>query len=304
MKNRGVVFNIQRFSVHDGPGIRTTVFLKGCFLRCPWCHNPEGINPYPELVYRKELCSNSCNECLYVCPLKVDPRKELRMLNNSRCIVNCRRCVDICPTRAIDVIGREMEIQEVLNEVMKDNVFYEVSNGGVTISGGEPLLQGEFTLFLVEALKAANLHVVVETCGFGNSQLISNLIQSVDMVILDIKYGLPEEYEKNVGVKNGKMLFRNLEMIFYSEVKKVIRFPCIPGYTDSMENILAICDLLQRYKIVNIARVEILPYNRLGICKYVWLGYEEPVVQQDYKVSLSEVCRLLEKSTGGSCVVY
>jgi len=298
----GLIFGIKRFSTNDGPGIRTTVFLKGCPLRCPWCHNPEGQRFYPELLFSESRCIEGCEECLKICPSNIDPRIELNRLQSNRCIIECGKCTEVCPTEAITIGGNVVGVEDVLRTVLSDRIFYEVSGGGVTLSGGEPLSGKAFTLALLHSLKTNGIHIAVETCCYGAPSIVQSLINYVDLFIIDIKFGRPEDYERYASAKDGSLVFRNLRYLMQSKVPKTIRFPCVPGYTDSVENIKAIVNELASYQIENLLRFEVLPYNRLGEGKYISLGRRPPVVPKAYQLNPFQIAEML-KCLGSTVVV-
>jgi len=291
-ERRGLIFGIKKFSLNDGPGIRTTVFIKGCPLRCPWCHNPEGLNSYPELFFNAIRCLN-CKECIKACPYNIDLHTELNKAQNNMCVIKCGKCVAACPTEAISIIGKNLEVGDVLREVLSDIVFYQVSGGGVTLSGGEPLSGGEFTLDILRSLKSKGLHVAIETCCYGNHDLLRKIIDYVDLFIVDVKFGKPEDYEKYVSAGNGALVFENLHFILQSKVPKIIRFPCIPGYTDNVENVQAIVREITLQQVENLQRIEILPYNALGEGKYRSLGYQSPIIPREYRLNPLKVAKIL-----------
>jgi pyruvate formate lyase activating enzyme len=293
---RGSIFGIKRFSIYDGPGIRTTVFLKGCRLRCPWCHNPEGLVPPPEFFFKDSRCLLNCRECVNVCPHSIDPRIDLNKVQDDRCIVECGKCVAICPTEAITILGKNVGVEDVLREVLSDLVFYKVSGGGVTLSGGEPLFGGAFTLALLRSFKANGLHTTMETCCYGDHDLIRIFINYVDLFIIDIKFGRPQDYEKHASAEDGSLLFKNFHFLLQSNVPKIVRFPCVPGYTDSAENVKAIGQEIKLHRANNLLRIEVLPYNALGEGKYLSLGRQPPIVPHAYRLNPLQAAEILSDS--------
>lgn len=291
----GLVFAIKRFSLNDGFGIRTTVFFKGCSLRCPWCHNPEGLSFHQELLFRDSQCIKGCEECIKVCPQGIDPRMELGKLQGNRCLTECRKCVNTCPTEAITILGEIKDVEDLLREVESDRTFYEVSGGGVTLSGGEPLLREAFTLALVRALKSSGIHTAVETCCYCDPDFVHNLTNYVDLFIIDIKFGCPEDYERYLLAGEGSVVFKNIRSLMQSNNPKILRFPCVPGYTDNAENVTRIARELASYQIKNLQRFEVLPYNPLGEGKYVSLGRLPPAIPKEYLLTPSEVSEMLKE---------
>lgn len=254
----GLVFDIQRFSVHDGPGIRTTVFLKGCPARCPWCHNPESQSRAPELLTFPGRCV-SCGTCLTTCPTGTDP---------ARCTA-CGQCADTCPAGARQLAGREMTTSEVMAVVHRDRVFYEESGGGVTFSGGEPLAQAPFLAALLEAAKADGFSTAVDTCGFAPASVLLALAPLVDLFLYDIKLLDATRHLQVVGVPLGPIL-TNLEALSRAGARLWIRVPIVPTLTDGEAGLAAIAQLAAR--LGTIERVSLLPYHATGSGKFVRLG--------------------------------
>ncbi len=258
----GLVFNIMRFSLHDGPGIRTTVFLKGCPLRCSWCHNPESQSREPEIFYFGERCIH-CGECVLACPhnaLELDPL----LLDHPEQCLRCGECVSACPGAARQLAGRWMTVAEVLTELLKDEVFYDESGGGVTISGGEPLLQANFVEELLAACKARRLQTVLDTCGFANSEVLRRVSKHVDLFFFDLKVMDSEKHLHLTGVKND-LILKNLKMLAESGSAITVRVPILPGVNDDSENL----DALSRYlSPLGIRDIDLLPYHELGNGKY------------------------------------
>lgn len=291
----GLIFDINRFSLFDGPGIRTTIFLKGCPLRCPWCHNPEGQKPLPEFSFRKQDCLSGCSKCFEVCPLNIDIRTKWNKLDCvTECIKNCSKCIEVCPTEAIKFIGKYNKINEIVALALRDNEFYKGSGGGVTLSGGEPLFQGNFIFALIKELKSQGLHIMIETCGYGDSGLVNELIECVDSFIVDIKFGNELDYEKQLFAYDGGVIFHNFNNILCSDIPKIIRFPYIPGHTDRIENIASIVGYLKSIELNNIIRLEVLPYNPYSEIKFQRLGLMAPQVSRNFSLPISYVATLFE----------
>jgi len=273
-KERGLIFLIQSYSIQDGPGIRTTVFMKGCPLRCPWCHNPESLNSYPELMTHDTKCI-ACGKCVDACPVEVVTLSKQggRKIDRDRCNL-CFECVEVCPADALTKVGEYMTVEQVVDEVEKDELFYWRSGGGVTISGGEPLLQGPFVTNVLRACKERGLHTALDTCGYSPWPLLEKVLEYVDLVLFDIKHMDPKAHEEATGVSNALPL-ENLYKI--RDQKKVwLRIPLIPGYNDSEENLKKISALGQE---IGAERISILPFNKFGDGKYENLGRQIPITE-------------------------
>ena len=264
---QGWVFDIQRYSVNDGPGIRTTVFLKGCPLRCLWCDNPESQYKLPELLYLPSLCV-SCQRCVAVCEFgatTVGPDGKIQ-IDRSLCQV-CGKCVEACLTGARVIMGRLMGVEEVVQVVNKDTLFYRNSGGGVTVSGGEPTHQAEFVKALLFRCHESGLHTALDTCGLVDWDVLEEILEYADLVLFDLKHMDSEEHRKLTGVGN-EIILQNLERL--AKLKPmVVRIPLIPGLTDSKTNIEASGEFLAR---IGTSRVDVVPYHQLGMGKYERLG--------------------------------
>jgi pyruvate formate lyase activating enzyme len=267
MKN-GMVFDVERYSIHDGPGIRTTVFLKGCPLRCWWCQNPEGQDAKPELVYRKSRCIG-CSECIKNCSQKaislVAPHISI---NRENCVL-CDNCSQVCPSDALSIAGKQMGVKEILEEIEKDMTFYNESGGGVTFSGGEPLLQPDFLNALLTECKEREIHTIVSTCGFAPYEIINRICDKVDLFLYDIKIMDNRKHRKYTGASNEQVL-ENLRKLAENGSSIVISFPIIPGINDDEKNVTRTAGFIS--SLPNIKNVNLLPYHRAGIEKYKSLG--------------------------------
>ncbi len=272
-KTTGQVFNIQRYSIHDGAGIRTLVFLKGCPLRCLWCCNPESQKPGPEIGLIASHCAGveACGgPCLAACPasaLGVNAEGKA-VIDRQRCD-NCGRCAGACPKGALKLVGREMKVEEVMAEVEKDRAFYRRSGGGMTVGGGEPLAQPEFAAGLLEAAQNAYLHTALETCGHAPWGHFEAVLRHVDLLQFDLKHIDPLEHRHLTGQSN-ELILSNLERVLSVKVPRdvIVRFPVVPGYTDTGD----IREMARYMARLGFVQMELIPYHRLGVSKYAQYG--------------------------------
>jgi pyruvate formate lyase activating enzyme len=260
----GIVFDIQRFSIHDGYGIRTTVFLKGCNNACAWCHNPESLSLKPQLQFLSDKCIG-CGKCLEVC--KNGAITEAGF-NREKCIV-CGKCAKECCTGAREVVGKEMSASAVLEEVLKDKLFYDNSNGGMTVSGGEPMIQSEFLEELLKLAKNAGLNTAIQTAGNVDFSLYENVLPFLDFIMYDIKAFSDDIHKKYTGVSNIRIL-NNVKKLSEKHIKLIIRTPVITGVNDSEEEIENITKYIKDFK--NLDYYELLSYHKLGLGKFERLG--------------------------------
>lgn len=266
----GTIFNLQRFSVQDGPGIRTTVFVKGCPLTCPWCSNPESINPYPEVAHVAAMCQH-CGSCIKVCEQKAISFEEKGIRIDREKCNNCGKCVEVCTNDALKLFGKEVSIEEVYDEISKDKLYYHSSEGGVTVSGGEPLRQARFVSALFERCHEEGLHTTIDSSGHGKQSDLEMVLENTDLVLFDLKLMDTGAHIATVKASNVP-IHRNARVIVERGVPMIIRIPLIPGLTDTDENIEAIANFVR--ELDSELPINILPYHRMGMGKYKMLDRE------------------------------
>ena len=267
---KGLVFNIQRFSLHDGPGIRTTVFLKGCPLRCKWCSNPESINAHPEIMTFDVRCIG-CGKCAQICPQKAITLKDgSRTVEWDKCNL-CLECAKVCPAGGIEQVGKHMEVEEVVAEVEKDSIFYVNSGGGATFSGGEPLRQWEFVKEAAQLCKEKGIQTALDTSGYAPWEVMEQVLKHIDLVLYDIKQLDPLRHKEGTGVSN-ELILENAARTA-ARVRTWLRIPLIPGFNSSRAFIEEVAQLAKR---LGVEKVSLLPYHEWGVAKYARLGRAYP----------------------------
>lgn len=267
----GSIFDIQRYSLHNGPGIRTTVFLKGCPLSCWWCHNPEGQEREKEVVFEKNGCIG-CGDCMYVCPVKaISPFREGFFVNQEDCTL-CGLCADICPTGSFKVVGQRISPGDLLQTIEKDTIFYDESGGGVTLSGGEPFYQVDFLEELLPLLKEKGFHVAVDTSGYTSYAVLYHLKQFIDLFLYDVKHMDPEVHKRHTGVSN-RLILENLKNLTETGVHVVLRMPFIPGVNDDEGHLQLLAEFISS---LNLKGIHLLPYHRMAVEKYRRLAKRAP----------------------------
>jgi glycyl-radical enzyme activating protein len=260
----GWIFNIQRYSIQDGPGIRTTVFFKGCPIRCLWCANPESQEVFPQLLYVESHCVR-CYRCIEACPHMANTRASdgrIR-IDQGLCKV-CGKCIEVCPNEARVLCGRLMTVEEVLEEVKKDALFYWNSAGGVTASGGEPTQQPEFLIEFFKRCQDVGFHTTLDTSGYVTWERFVRILEYTDRVLYNIKHMDPVRHRELTGVDNG-LILENVKKIAEREISFIVRVPLIPGCNDSAENLQ---DLARFVTELGKGKVDLLPYHQLGVRKY------------------------------------
>ncbi|MCX6309411.1 MAG: glycyl-radical enzyme activating protein [Bacteroidia bacterium] len=275
MSEKAIIFDIQRASLHDGPGIRTTIFLKGCPLDCLWCHNPEATKSERQLFFHFDKCTH-CGDCASVCPQEVHSFIENKHSIDYEACTFCGKCVDACNASALKIIGTEMTVDEVMAEVMADFDFYKNSGGGMTLSGGEPLFQYSFAKAILKRCKELGVHTCVETSGFVTPMKFTTLLPFIDVLLFDYKVTGSEMHEKYTGVPSPVIL-DNLHAAYRYGVQIMLRCPVVPGINDTNLHFEAIAALHKKYPKLN--GIELLPYHDMGNSKRISIGCNETLTE-------------------------
>jgi len=295
-----MVLDITRMTVHNGPGIRTVILFKGCPLRCLWCSTPESQKESPELAFFPEKCI-ACGDCISVCPRNAISAGEKSVILNRELCDDCGTCVPVCYAEALRLIGRQYTVDELIREVKKDEVLYRHSGGGVTVSGGEPLLRPDFTLDLLKELKRNGISAGADTCGFVPRENIEAVLPYVDFFLWDMKHMDREKHIEYTGVSN-ELILENLCFVSRNNIPIYLRLPLIPGYNDSADNLLDLCNFAQQ--LSSPVEIHLLPLHHLGRARYAALGREYPIegipLIPDEK--LNQMKSLVE-STGLKCTI-
>jgi pyruvate formate lyase activating enzyme len=268
LSTTGMIFDVKKFSIHDGPGIRTTVFFKGCPLSCAWCHNPEGITSDRQIMYWDSRCLQ-CGTCMNLCSAGAIHAEAGGFVTDREICVLCGECVAVCPAGAREITGREVTVAEVMADVAKDTIFYDESGGGVTFSGGEPLLQSDFLRALLQTCHEREIHAAVDTTGFAAPAVLDRVSSLVDLFLYDLKLMDDEKHRHYTGVSNA-LILSNLRRLSAAGHAIVIRMPIIPGVNDGDENITRTGEFVS--SLPNRHRVDILPYHNTAEDKYRRLG--------------------------------
>jgi pyruvate formate lyase activating enzyme len=288
----GKIFDIKKYALHDGPGIRTTIFFKGCPLACWWCHNPESLECASQRLYRKNRCI-ACRQCADACPQKAIQADAAGLRWNPPDCVYCGTCAGICPAEAVELIGKTMSVDDVLTEIAKDTVFYDQSSGGITLSGGEPLMQPAFLMDLLDACGKLGYHRSVDTSGYADTQILLEASSRTDLFLYDLKHMDAEKHARFTGVSNEKIL-ANLEILSRQDAEIIIRFPLVPGLNSDPQNIDRTGAFVS--SLPGVRRLNILPYHRAATAKYENLGLKlnTPNIEPSSKEFIESAARRLE----------
>ncbi|WP_419781120.1 choline TMA-lyase-activating enzyme [Maridesulfovibrio sp.] len=292
IERKAQIFNVQKYNMHDGPGVRTLVFFQGCPLRCEWCSNPEGQFKKYEILYKKEQCIN-CGACVSACPAgihKMDAAGEHIIDREIECI-GCRKCENACLQSALAIVGETKTISELVEIIEEDRPFYETSGGGVTLGGGEVLSQPEAAASLLQTCKQRGINTAIETCGYARPEVVAKVAPFVDLFLFDVKHMNSERHREITGVRN-EMILQNLIWLLENRYNVRIRMPMLKGVNDGEDEILQLVEMLKPYQdLKNFKGVDLLPYHKMGVNKYTQLGWEYPV-EGDPKLSDADLERI------------
>lgn len=278
IERKAFIFNKQKYNMYDGPGVRTLVFFKGCPLRCKWCSNPEGLERKYQIMFKPTTCV-SCGSCVPVCPQKIHSISSSgeHIIDRSIDCIGCGQCVEACIPEALKVAGEQVPISELLEYVEQDRAFYDQSGGGVTLGGGEVTSQPEAAINLLQACKQEGLHTAIETCGYTKKETILRFAEYVDLFLFDLKHIDPDRHFELTGVRN-EMILENLEELIMKRNHVKVRMPMLKGINDSEAEIRGVIEFLKPFReFKNFEGIDLLPYHKLGVNKYVQLGMDYPI---------------------------
>lgn len=279
LERKARIFNVQKYSIYDGPGVRTLIFFKGCPLRCKWCSNPEGLERKYQVMYQEDLCIH-CGSCIPVCPVRIHGYvADRHKVNRTIDCVGCRKCETVCPKQVLSIVGSDKTISEVLDIIQQDALFYHSSGGGVTLGGGEVTAQPEFATQLLTECQRLGIHTAIETSGYAKQESLLMMAQFIDLFLFDIKHIDSERHYELTGVRNERIL-ENLTELIRRGYNVKVRMPLIRGLNDSKETIGKTMEFLKAFKgYKNFQGVDLLPYHKLGINKYKQLDMNYPITE-------------------------
>ena len=278
IERKAFIFNKQKYNMYDGPGVRTLVFFKGCPLRCKWCSNPEGLERKYQIMFKPTTCV-SCGSCVPVCPQKIHSISSTgeHIIDRSIDCIGCGQCVEVCVPDALKVAGQQVPVSELLEYIEQDRAFYDQSGGGVTLGGGEVTSQPEAAINLLQACKQEGLHTAIETCGYTKKETILRFAEYVDLFLFDLKHIDPDRHFELTGVRN-EMILENLEELLMKRNHVKVRMPMLKGINDSEAEIRGVIEFLRPFReFKNFEGIDLLPYHKLGVNKYVQLGMDYPI---------------------------
>jgi len=293
IERKAFIFNVQKYNMYDGPGVRTIVFFKGCPLRCKWCSNPESVKQIYQILFKKNMCAN-CGACTKVCPAGIHTLNNVihEVKRNNDC-TGCRKCKDVCPHAALEIAGEMKSLSELLHMVREDAMFYEMSGGGVTLGGGECTMQAEAAKNLLMACKQEGINTAIETCGYAKPEKLLEMAEYVDLFLFDIKHMNPERHSELTGVSNDLILYNLTELLKHRH-HVTIRMPMLKGMNDSQDEIRKVIEFLSPYKdYPNFKGIDLLPYHKLGVNKYNQLDQVYPI-EGDPSLTAAEIDRIEE----------
>lgn len=296
IERKALIANVQKYNMHDGPGVRTLVFFKGCPLRCKWCSNPESLEKKFKVMYKRNACID-CGACVPVCPVKIHSidLSGIHQVNRNIDCIGCRKCEEICPEKALSISGEVMTISEILEIIEEDRMFYSTSGGGVTVGGGDPLIQHEAVTNLLMACKNEGINTAVETSGYARTETLLQIAEFTDLFLYDIKHIDSQKHYELTGVRNDQIL-KNLKELIHGRYNVKIRMPLLKGLNDSKSDIQGVIDFLTPFKdCKNFKGVDLLPYHKLGVNKYRQLNMEYPLDGTPDSVLESEDLSRIEK---------
>lgn len=279
IERKALIANVQKYNMHDGPGVRTLVFFKGCPLRCKWCSNPESLEKKYKVMYKRSSCVD-CGACISVCPVGIHSMSGINgshEINYDIDCIGCRKCEAACPEQALSISGEMKTISEILEVIEEDRMFYDMSGGGVTVGGGDPLIQADAVTSLLMACKQDGINTAVETSGYARTETLLQVAEFTDLFLYDIKQIDSQKHYELTGVRNDQIL-KNLKELLHRRYNVKIRMPLLKGLNDSLQDIQGVIDFLLPYREnKNFKGIDLLPYHKLGVNKYKQLGLEYPL---------------------------